>query len=99
MKNGENLETFPSTLSRKLARNIGTESDYNIASRTGEQADRLRLKPRRALKLAVGNLLFEIVKGYLKENWLPEQTAGTLQCVHSDNPEQRISHETIYHIL
>lgn len=44
----------------------------------------------------VGNPLFDIVKGHLKKNWSPEQIAGTLKRMHQDEPEQRVSHETIY---
>lgn len=95
---GRFLKRSPSTISRELARNLVSESGY-IASKAGAQAGRLRAKPRKALKLVVGNLLFEIVVGYLKKNWSPEQIAGTLQRMHPDNPKQRVSHETIYHTL
>lgn len=92
---GRFLKRSPSTISRELARDLGAESGY-VASLAGEQASRLRFKPRKALKLVVGNPLFEVVKGYLKKNWSPEQIAGTLKRMHPDEPEQRVSHETIY---
>lgn len=95
---GRFLKRAPSTISRELARNSDCKSGY-IASQVGAQAGRLRAKPRKALKLVMGNALFEIVVSYLKKNWSPEQIAGTLQRMYPDNPQQRVSHETIYHTL
>ena len=95
---GRLLKRSPSTISRELARNVASESSY-IASKAGAQAIRLRAKPRKAWKLVMGNSLFAIVVSYLKKNWSPEQIAGTLQRMYPDNPEQRVSHETIYHTL
>lgn len=92
---GRFLKRSPSTISRELGRDLGAESGY-VASLAGEQASRLRLKPRKALKLVVGNPLFEVVKARLKKKWSPEQIAGTLKRMHPDEPEQRVSHETIY---
>jgi IS30 family transposase len=92
---GRFLKRSPSTISRELGRDLGAESGY-VASVAGEQASRLRLKPRKALKLVVGNPLFEVVKAHLKKKWSPEQIAGTLKRMHPDEPEQRVSHETIY---
>ena len=64
-----------------------------------EQAHRLRIKPRRILKLVVGNPLFEVVKVHLKKKWSPKQIADTLKDMHPDQPSQRVDHETIYHTL
>ena len=95
---GRFLKRSPRTLSRELARDLGCESDY-VASLAGEQASQLRFKPRKALKLVVGNPLFLVVKAHLQKNWSPEQIAGTLRLMHPDKPAQRVSHETIYHTL
>lgn len=65
----------------------------------GEQAPRLRIKPRKALKLASGTPLLEVVTAHLKKKWSPEQIAGILKRMHPDTPEQCVSHETIYHTL
>ena len=92
------MKRSPRTLSRELARDLGCESDY-VASLAGEQASQLRFKPRKALKLVVGNPLFLVVKAPLQKNWSPEQIAGTLRLMHPDKPAQRVSHETIYHTL
>ncbi len=86
---GRFLNRSPSTISRELARNSDGKSGY-IGSQAGAQASRLRAKPRKALKLVMGNFLFEIVVSYLKKNWSPEQIAGTLRRMYPDNPEQRV---------
>ncbi len=67
-KIGKFLKRLPSTISRELARILGTECGY-IALLVGARAIRLRLKPCKELKLVMGNELFEIVKGY---NWSSE---------------------------
>ena len=95
---GRFLKRSPSTISRESDREMGSESGY-IASLAGEQAIRLRIKPRKALKLVVGGELFEVVVVHLKKKWSPEQIAGTLKGMHPDQPSQRVSHETIYHTL
>ncbi len=95
---GRFLKRSASTISRELERGMGSESGY-VASMAGEQASRLRLKPRQALKFVVGNPLFDVVKAYLKKKWSPEQIAGTFKRMHPDQPTQRVSHETIYHTL
>ena len=95
---GRFLKRSPSTISRELARDLGAESGY-VASLAGEQASRLRFKPRKEPKLVVGGALFGVVVEHLKKNGSPEQIAGTLKRMHPDKPEQRVSHETIYHTL
>ena len=95
---GRFLNRSPSTISNEIARDLGCQSGY-VASLAGEQARRLRIKPRRPLKLVEGNPLFEVVKEHLKKKWSPEQIAGTLKSMHPDQPSQRVSHETIYHTL
>ncbi len=72
---GRFLKRSPSTISRELARHSDGKSDY-VASLAGAQAGRLRTKPRKALKLMMGDALFDIVVSYLKKNWSPEQIAA-----------------------
>lgn len=92
------LKRSPSTISRELGRDLCGETDY-VASLAGDQALQRRIKPRKTLKLEVGNPLFEVVKTHLKKKWSPEQIAGTLKTMYPDSPSQRVSHETIYHTL
>ena len=95
---GRFLKRSASTISRELARDLGIEFGY-VSTLAGEQASRLRCKPRKEPKLVVGGALFGVVVGHLKKKWSPEQIAGTLRVMHPDKPEQRVSHETIYHTL
>jgi IS30 family transposase len=95
---GRFLKRSPSTILREADRNLGTESEYD-ASLAGEQAIRLRIKPRKALKLVVGGELFGVVASQLKKKWSPEQIAGTLKVMYPDQHLKRVSHETIYHTL
>ena len=95
---GRYLKRSPSSISREADREMGSETGYS-ATLAGAQAARLRDKPRKAPKLVVGGELFDIVVGHLQKNWSPEQIAGTLKRMHPDKPEQRVSHETIYHTL
>ena len=93
---GRFLNRSPGTISRELDRDLVSESGY-VASLAGAQARRLRIKPRKESKLAVGGLLFGVVVDHLKKKWSPEQITGTLKGMHPDQPAQRVSHETIYH--
>lgn len=95
---GRFLNRSPSTISRELGRDLGDETDY-VASLAGAQAQQRRIKPRKALKLVVGNALFDAVANHLKKKWSPEQIAGTLKTMHPNRPSERVSHETIYHTL
>jgi IS30 family transposase len=95
---GRFLNRSVSTLSRELGRNMGQDGGY-VATLAGAQALQWRYKARTAPKLVVGNPLFEVVKGHLKNKWSPEQIAGKLKTMHPEQPECRVSHETIYHTL
>jgi IS30 family transposase len=44
-------------------------------------------------------VLFGVVEHFLREGWSPEQIAGTMKCLYPQQPEQRVSHETIYNAL
>jgi IS30 family transposase len=44
-------------------------------------------------------MLFGVVEHFLREGWSPEQIAGTMKGLYRDQPEQRVSHETIYNAL
>ncbi len=55
-----------------------------------------RPKPR---KLAVNTRLHEAVRGGLGQKWSPEQVSNRLRTDHPDDPELRVTHETIYQTL
>jgi IS30 family transposase len=87
------LHRAPSTISRELARNVGTASAYD-ARQAGLRARKLRFKPRRPPKLEPHTVLFGVVEHYLREGWSPEQIAGTLKRVWPEDRERTVSHET-----
>jgi len=47
-------------------------------------------------KLTRNPELWKTVLSYLHMGWSPEHVAGRLKTMHPNNPEQRVSHETIY---
>jgi len=83
----------PSTVSREIARNKG-RSEYR--AEFAEAATQRRARRPKEKKLA-GNLRLrgEVVAG-LKQYWSPQQIAGWLSITYPDDPEMRVSHETIY---
>jgi IS30 family transposase len=62
------------------------------------QADARARRPKPA-KLAAAGVLREWVQGKLKVNWSPEQISARLKLEFPDDPEMRVSHETIYQSL
>jgi IS30 family transposase len=59
----------------------------------------LSSKPRIERRLQIGNQLWQVVMGYLKQGYSPEQIAGTLKTVNADHPYLQVSHETIYNAI
>jgi IS30 family transposase len=86
----------PSTVSREIARHGG-----QIAYRASDADARAWDKARRPkpCRLAVNGKLQGIVASKLHLDWSPEQIAGWLKVVFSDDPGMRVSHETIYRSL
>lgn len=90
------LSRAPSTVSQEVSRHGGRElyraADADLAA--WESARR----PKRCL-LAMNRELQRIVASKLKEDWAPQQIAGWLKDEYPENPELRVSHETIYRSL
>ena len=82
-----------STVSRELTRNGGPRT-YRPS--LAEQAAWERAARPKQCKLAVNPALREHVVEGLKLQWLPEQIAGWLTVEFPDDPELRVSYETIY---
>src|SRR5207249_828440 len=83
----------PSTVSREVAANGGRRR-YRALRADGGAWDRaLRPKPS---KLTVCPRLRAVVEAKLELRWSPEQVAGWLPLAFPDDPEMRVSHETIY---
>jgi IS30 family transposase len=87
------LGRAPSTISREVTRNGGAQR-YRAC-----QADRAALRrarrPKRA-KLAACERLRRVVEHKLELRWSPQQISGWLVRAFPDDPEMRVSHETIY---
>ena len=90
------LERDPSTISRELSRG-STRRGYR-ASVAQAKADTSRAAPRSA-KLATNLRLRREVQARLRRRDSPEQIAGRLRIEFPDDPEMRVSPETIYQSL
>lgn len=90
------LKRSPSTISRELDRGA-TRHGYR-ASVGQAHADASRSAPR-AAKLATNLRLRGVVQAGLERRDSPEQIAGRLRVDFPDDPEMRVSPETIYQSL
>jgi transposase, IS30 family len=90
------LGRSPSTVSREVARNGGRRA-YR-ACRADRAALRRARRPR-ACKLVACPRLRSVVEAKLEVRWSPEQISGWLVREFPDDPEMRVSHETIYQSL
>ena len=83
----------PSTVCREVAANGGRERYRACAA--DRRAVRKMRRPKPA-KLAVCPRLREVVEGKLELRWSPQQIAAWLALAYPEDPEMRVSHETIY---
>jgi len=87
------LAGSPSTISREVLRNGGARR-YR-ACRADTNALRHARRPKPA-KLATCDRLRAVVEAKLEVRWSPQQISGWLVEEFPDDPEMRVSHETIY---
>lgn len=92
---GEQLGRSPSTISRELARNR-VEIDRGYFPHTAHAKARQRAKHSGPEEKLLDTALWKVVVIGLRKGWSPEQIAGDLKTRHPDQPEKRVSHETIY---
>jgi IS30 family transposase len=92
------LKRSPSTISREIDRHRLNGHAYD-ATQAGDRARARRFQRRKTPKLWQETVLFGVVEHFLREGWSPEQIAGTMKCLYPHQPEQRVSHETIYNAL
>ena len=90
------LGRAPSTVAREVTAAGGWKS-YR-AWRADERARRRARRPKRA-KLAASPRLRREVQRLLELRWSPQQIAARLVIDYPDDPEMRVSHETIYQSL
>ena len=90
------LGRAPSTISREIRRNGGSEG-YR-ASRA-EQAAWDRARRPKLCKLVQNRALAHLVASKLCLEWSPEQIAGWLKRSYPDDETNQVSHETIYRSL
>ncbi len=90
------LDRAPSTISREVGRNGGT--DRYRATASDQSAWDRALRPKRC-KLACHPALRRTVSRKLRRKWSPEQIAGWLKHSFPDEEQHRVSHETIYKSL
>ena len=89
------LGRAPSVVTREVAANGGRE---RYSAWAGHQRARHAARRPKACKLRAGPLLEEVTKR-LEELWSPEEIARRLVLDFPDDPEMRVSHETIYQSL
>ncbi len=93
---GRRLGRPASTISREIARNRGI-AKYR-ATDADDRAWRRAKRPKPCL-LARHPVLAAYVRDRLREDWSPEQIAGTLRKHYPAGGAMRVSHETIYRTL
>jgi IS30 family transposase len=90
------LSRAPSTVSRELRRNGGSEG-YRAAGADGRAWNCAR-RPKQC-KLAIHPRLRRLVAAKLSLKWSPEQISGWLSQQHPGEDAMNVSHETIYRSL
>jgi len=90
------LQRAPSTVSREIQRNGGSE--HYRASVADQRAWDCARRPK-VCKLARHRVLAKLVAGKLQKQWSPEQIAGWLKRTYPRNENRQVSHETIYRSL
>jgi IS30 family transposase len=90
------LGRHPSTIAREINRNGGT-ADYRAVS-AQERYESFKARPKER-KLVASSRLHDAVNEGLEQKWSPEQISERLNEEYPDDPEMRVSHETIYHTL
>ncbi len=91
------LNRSPSTISREIARNRETSGRYR--ARSAHAAAYHRASRPKPSKLSTHPPLRETVEKSLAERHSPEQIAGRLRLDFPDDPQMRVSTETIYQSL
>jgi IS30 family transposase len=94
---GRKLGRHHSVVNREVTRNRSAYGDYRpiVAAHMAEA----RRKRPKLHKLEMDQRLHDAVNEGLTKEWSPEQISAKLVELYPDNPEMRVSHETIYQTL
>ena len=90
------LRRAPSTISREIARNGGSET-YRASQ--ADEAAWARARRPKLCKLVRHRALARWVAQKLQHHWAPQQIAGWLKHCNPDDTSCQVSHETIYRTL
>src|SRR4051812_5239659 len=84
------------TIAREISRN-GDAANYRAAA-AQERYESFKVRPKER-KLVASSRLHDAVNEGLEQKWSPEQISARLTEEYPDDPEMRVSHETIYQTL
>jgi IS30 family transposase len=93
---GKVLGRHHSTIAREIERNGGAREYRAVEAQRRADGNRGRPKGR---KLESSARLHDAVNEGLQERWSPKQISKRIREDHPDDPEMRVSHETIYECL
>ena len=93
---GKLLGRHHSTVSREIDRNGGAVDYRAVEAQARWEENLVRPKER---KLESSQRLHDAVNDGLGEKWSPRQISQRLRAEYPDDPEMRVSHETIYECL
>ncbi len=91
------LGRAPSTVSREVARNSGYRGRYTASN--AQRMAQVRSRRPKPTKLAGNPRLRQEVQDRLEEEHSPKQIASRLRRDFPEDPEMRVTHETIYKAL
>ena len=82
-----------STIAREISRNGGSVNYRALAAQ--ERYESFKARPKEH-KLVASSRLHDAVNEGLEQKWSPEQISARLTEEYPDDPEMRVSHETLY---
>jgi IS30 family transposase len=93
---GKLLGRHHSTIAREIERNGGVTAYWALVAQERYEFCKARPKER---KLVASSRLHDAVNEGLEQKWSPEQISARLDEEYPDDPEMKVSHETIYQTL
>ena len=93
---GKLLGRHHGTIAREIERNGGA-ADYRALD-AQERYESFKTRPKER-KLVASSRLHDAVNEGLEQKWSPEQISARLDEEYPDDPEMKVSHETIYQTL